>query len=113
MRDFIFTDDVVDGMLLALESGPPCLPINLGSGVGITIKQLVETIVHQVSTPPRVEWDTSRPTGDPVRVLSTSRAEQVLGFRAKTSLEEGIRKTIKWYLDHRDLASRKRSVLHA
>jgi len=113
VRDFIFSQDLAAGLLLALEKAPPCVPINLGSGVGVTIKQLAETIAASMSRPPRIAWDPSKPTGDPVRILSTARAEKLLGFRAATSLNEGVKLTTEWYLANRSLASRKRSTLRA
>jgi len=98
IRDFIFVDDVVEGMLMAQELAPTCLPINLGSGSGVTIKKLAQIIVSTIPTKPKLSWDTSKPTGDPVRILSTKRAENLLGFKAKTSLEDGMKKTVEWYL---------------
>lgn len=97
-RDFIFVDDVVEGMLLALEKAPPCVPINLGCGKGVTIKKIAQTIANSVSTKPRLSWAVEKPTGDPVRILSMKRAENFLHFKAKTSLEVGIKKTVEWYL---------------
>src|SRR3989344_6874921 len=97
-RDFIFVDDVVEGMLLAQELAPPCVPINLGAGIGVTIKKIAQTIANTISTKPKLSWDTSKPTGDPVRVLSMKRAENLLGFAAKTSLEDGIKNTVEQYL---------------
>lgn len=98
VRDFIFVDDVVEGMLIALEVAPPCIPINLGSGRGFTIKKIAQVIAKTVPKKPKLSWDTSKATGDLVRVLSMDRAEKLLGFRAKTPLEEGIKKTVEWYL---------------
>ena len=97
-RDFIFVDDVVEGMLLAQGLAPPCVPINLGAGIGVTIKKIAQTIANTISTKPKLSWDTSKPTGDPVRVLSMKRAENLLGFAAKTSLEDGIKNTVEQYL---------------
>ena len=91
-------------MLAALELAPPCLPINLGSGIGVAIAQVVETILREVPSPPAVEWDATKPAGDPVRVLRTTRAKEVLGFQPKTSLEDGVRGTIQWYAENKDLA---------
>lgn len=98
MRDFIFVEDVVDGMLLALEKAPACVPINLGSGKGVTIKKIAQTIANAIPDKPKLVWDMNKPTGDPVRILSIGRAEKLLGFKAKTSLERGIQKTVEWYI---------------
>lgn len=97
IRDFIFVENVVEGMLLALEKAPPSMPINLGSGKGVTIKKLAQTIAN-ATTRAELKWDKNKPTGDPVRVLSMKRAEDLLGFKTKTSLEDGIKKTVEWYL---------------
>jgi len=113
VRDFVFSQDVVDGMLLALEKAPPCTPVNLGASAGVTIRELAEIIVERLPTPPEIRWDASGPTGDPVRLLSTKRAEELLGFRANTSLAEGIQKTIDWYRSNTGLANRKRGALNA
>lgn len=110
-RDFIFSDDAADGMLLALEIGKPCLPVNLGSGVGTTIKELVETILRWAPVSPKVQWDPTGITGDPVRILSMDRAEEVLGFRPAHSLDEGVKKTIQWYLENKELAGQKKRAL--
>ena len=113
VRDFIFSEDVVDGILLALEKAPPCVPINLGASVGVTIRELAETIVERLPRSPTIQWDVSKPAGDPVRLLSTRRAAELLGFHAKTSLGEGVRRTIDWYLSNTALANQKRGVLDA
>lgn len=97
IRDFIFVDDVVDGMLTAMQKGPPCVPINLGSGKGVTIKKIAQTIANSIPAKPKLQWDRNKPTGDPVRILFMKRAQHVLGFKANTSLKEGIRKTVEWY----------------
>lgn len=97
-RDFIFVDDVVEGMLLAQELAPPYLPINLGSGKGVTIKKIAETIANTFPVKPEFIWDINKPTGDPIRILSMKRAEELIGFKAKTALVDGIKKTVEWYL---------------
>lgn len=97
-RDFIFVDDVVEGMLIALENSPSCTPINLGSGKGVTIRKIARTIANAIPNQPKLIWDTNKPTGDPVRILSMKRAESLLKFKARTSLEDGIKKTVEWYL---------------
>ncbi len=117
VRDFIFSKDCVEGMLKAIIDAPPCLPINLGSGKGYSIRELVTTLVEVVEgmglrKEIDVVWDHSRLSGDPVRILDTSRAERVLGFRAATRLKDGLRETIEWYLANRQLADRRGGELH-
>ncbi len=112
VRDFIFSSDVVDGMLTAMEKAPPCVPINLGSGRGCTIKELAETIARLVPNPRTIEWDSSMPTGDKKRVLDVTRALELIDFRAETSLEKGISSTINWYLSNKSLADKRGGELH-
>lgn len=112
VRDLIYSEDVVKGMLIALEKAPPCIPINIGSGNGYTIKEVAETIANLVPKKPDIQWDVNRPVGDNVRILSTQRSKDLLNFEAKTSLYEGIKKTIEWYLKNSDLANRRGRELH-
>jgi GDP-L-fucose synthase len=107
IRDFVFSEDLAEWLLVAFEKAPPCLPINLGNGSGITIKELAEVIAQRVSHPPKIEWDAEKPTGDPVRVLSMERAKKYLGILPQTPLENGIRKTIEWYIDNKELLQKK------
>jgi GDP-L-fucose synthase len=112
IRDFIYSEDVVEGMLTALSDAPPCLPINLGSGEGRSIKSLAETIADLMPFRPELKWDSTKPTGDNIRVLSTERSKKILGFEAKTSLREGLTKTIQWYAEHRKIADQRGRELH-
>ncbi len=112
VRDFIYLDDAVEAMLIALEKAPSCVPINIGSGKGYTIKEVAETIADLVPTKPKIQWGASRPIGDKIRILATQRAKDLLNFEAKTSLREGVKKTIAWYLENRDLANRRGRELH-
>lgn len=95
VRDFVYCDDVADGMILAMEQGYD-KPINLGSGIGYSVKQLVEAIVSNLEVRPEVIWDTSKPSGDAIRVMDIERAKSI-GYRPKVSLEEGIKLTMSWY----------------
>ncbi len=104
VRDFIFSAELAEWLMVALEKAPPCVPINLGSGKGVTIKEVAETIAKCVPEPPQIEWDKSKPAGDPIRLLSVKRAREIMGFRLKTGLQEGIKKTVAWYLQNRELA---------
>ncbi len=112
VRDFIYSEDVVGGMMLAMEKAPPCFPINLGSGQGCTIKTVAETIVDLVSPKPEIEWDLSKPTGDQTRILAIERAREVLGFEPETPLREGLKKTVEWYIANTDLANHRGKELH-
>ena len=112
VRDFIYSEDAAYWMLVAMEKAPPCLPINLGSGKGITIKELVEIISSCIPNPPDVEWDTTKPSGDPVRILSTQRAEEILGYKLMTDIKDGVQKTIQWYIDNKQILKSKKESSH-
>lgn len=101
VRDFIHARDVAKGMLTIIEKSPgPKYPVNLGSGKGYSIRNLVKTIIENTSQKPEIIWDTSNPQGDRSRVVDISRARS-LGFNPEISLEEGIRETIEWYLSNK------------
>jgi len=99
VRDFIHARDVAAGMLLVMERGLG-KPVNLGSGTGVSIRRLVEVVVGALGEECDIVWDTTKPAGDKMRVLDTSRA-QSFGFRPSVSLEEGIAETMAWYRAHR------------
>lgn len=102
IRDFIHAKDVARGMLLAVEKN--CTqPINLGSGTQTTIKQVVEVITSCFEEKPEVIWDTSKPSGDAIRLMDISRAKSLLGFECEISLEEGIADTVAWYLENKNV----------
>jgi GDP-L-fucose synthase len=99
IRDFIYSEDVAYWMLEALEKAPSNYPINLGSGEGVTIKDIAETVIRVVKPDMRINWISSGPVGDPVRVMSMERAREILGYTQRTSLAEGLAKTNSWYQD--------------
>lgn len=102
IRDFIYSKDVAFGMLLAVEKGVN-VPVNLGSGTGVTIKELTETIAESVPNGPiKITWDNSKPKGDAMRVMDMKRAKKLLGFECQYSLKQGIQETIKWYLKNKN-----------
>jgi GDP-L-fucose synthase len=96
-REFLFVEDAAEGILLAAERYEKSDPVNLGSAFEISIKELLETIARLTGFEGKIVWDTSRPNGQPRRKLDTSRAEQEFGFRARTSFEEGLQKTVEWF----------------
>jgi len=100
VRDFVYTDDVAEGMLLALEHAADCTPINLASGEGATIKEVVDIIASYIPGL-NVKWDPTKPSGEPMRVLDISRAKERFGFSPKVSLKEGIGRTIEWYKNYK------------
>jgi GDP-L-fucose synthase len=96
-REFLYAGDAAQGILNAAEHYNGSEPVNLGSGQEISIKDLAETIAHLTGFQGRLVWDTSKPNGQPRRALDTRRAAQYFGFRAQTTFEEGLSKTIQWY----------------
>ena len=112
IRDFIYARDCAEGMLLALEKGANCTPINLGSGRGASIRELVEAVVSSFDDPPEVKWDTSKPSGQSVRLMDMTRASEMLGFTPRTSLRQGVRETVAWYLANTELAGNRFNVFH-
>lgn len=99
-RDFIHASDVARGILMAVEKAPGAV-LNLGSGTGLSIKQLVEVIVGQSPIRPEIVWDTSRPLGDRKRIMDVSRA-RAIGFEVAITIESGVTEVTKWYSDHRN-----------
>jgi GDP-L-fucose synthase len=100
-REFLFVEDAAEGILLATEHYNGSEPVNLGSGQEIAIKDLVETISRLTGFSGELIWDTSKPNGQPRRVLDTTRAEEYFGFRAQTDFENGLSQTIDWYRENR------------
>lgn len=96
-REFLYVEDAAEGILLAAEHYNQPDPVNLGSGEEITIRELVYLIRELSGFEGEIDWDTSMPDGQPQRHLDTSRAELEFGFKAKTRLREGLRRTIGWY----------------
>jgi len=96
-REFLYVEDAAEGILLAAEHYNASEAVNLGSGMEISIKELVRLIAHLTGFKGEIRWDTSKPDGQPRRCLDTSKAERLFGFRAHTPFEEGLRRTIDWY----------------
>ena len=106
VRDFIYSKDVARGMMMAVEK-KISLPLNLGSGTGITIKHLIESIIKTVPNKNlKIKWDTSKPSGDKVRVMNMERASSY-GFKCETTLEKGIKETVDWYLNNQNYSEKK------
>ncbi len=101
-REFLYVEDAAEGILLAAERYEKPDPVNLGAGMEIGIKDLVELVARLMDFNGEIKWDTTKPDGQPRRMLSVERAEKEFGFRAQTSFEEGLKKTISWYLEHGD-----------
>ena len=96
-REFLYVEDAAEGILLAAEHYNDSEPVNLGSGMEISIKELAMLIARLTGYQGEFVWDTSKPNGQPRRALDVSRAEKFFGFRAQVPFEVGVRKTIEWY----------------
>lgn len=96
-REFLYVEDAARGIVLAAEKYDKPDPVNLGAGREITIKKLVKTICDQMKFKGKIRWDSTKPDGQPRRMLDVSRAKKEFGFAAKTSFETGLKKTIEWY----------------
>jgi GDP-L-fucose synthase len=97
-REFLYVEDAAEGIVLAAEKYDKADPVNLGAGMEISIKDLVGTICCLMDFRGEIRWDSSKPDGQPRRMLDVSRAEKEFGFKAKTGFEDGLEKTIAWYL---------------
>jgi GDP-L-fucose synthase len=98
-REFLYVDDAAEGVLRTAETINEPLPINLGTGAEITIRVLAELIALHTGFRGGIHWDTGKPDGQPRRCLDTSRADQLLAWRAQIGLDDGLRRTVQWYRD--------------
>ena len=96
-REFLYVDDAAEGILLAAERYNKPDPVNVGTGREITVKELVSLVAELVKYEGNIVWNTSKPDGQPKRRLDISKAKTEFGFEARTSLREGLKKTIDWY----------------
>lgn len=101
-REFLYVDDCAKGIVLATEKYNKSSPVNLGSGMEITIKDLAKKIKKLTGFNEKIIWDTTKPDGQPRRCLDVSKAKKEFGFVAKTDFEEGLKKTIDWYLRNKN-----------
>jgi GDP-L-fucose synthase len=98
-REFLYVDDAAEAILLATERYDGEEPVNLGAGMEVSIRNLAHLIAQLTGFDGELRWDPSKPNGQPRRSLDVSRAERLFGFRARTSFEEGLRRTVAWYED--------------
>ena len=96
-REFLYVDDAAEGIMLAAEKYNEPEPVNLGAGFEISIKDLIHLIVNLTHYEGKIVWDTSKPNGQPRRMLDVRRATDHFGFKSKTQLKEGLQKTIEWF----------------
>lgn len=96
-RDFLFADDIAEGLLLAAEKLEAPEYVNLGSGVEVSIREVTDLIVKHAGFAGAVRFDATKPGGDPRRNTDVTRARALLGFQPKVTIEEGMRRTVEWY----------------
>jgi GDP-L-fucose synthase len=97
-REFLYVEDAAEGILLAAEKYNSSEPVNLGSGMEISIKELITLIAKLTGYEGKLVWNTSKPNGQPRRRLDVSKAEKEFGFKAQVNFQEGLHRTIDWYI---------------
>ena len=100
-REFLYVEDAAEGILLAAEQYDGSLPVNLGTGEEVAIRDLAGIIAAEVGFTGTIEWDTTKPNGQPRRCLDVSRAKQLFGFQARHRLRDGLKKTVQWFQANR------------
>lgn len=105
-REFLYVDDAAQGIILATEYYNKPDPVNLGAGQEIKVKDLVYLIKESIGFKGEVQWDTTKPNGQPRRRLDTSKAKNEFDFEAQVKLREGLKKTVEWYIKRRDCQNR-------
>ena len=103
-REFLYVDDAAQGIVAAAERYDGANPVNIGSGEEVSISDLVALIAELVGFQGEIRWDSTKPDGQPRRRLETTRAKERFDFEARVPLHEGLRRTIDWYLGHREEA---------
>lgn len=105
-REFFYVEDAAEAICLAADSYNKSEPVNIGAGFEISIRELTELVAGLSGFSGKIVWDTSKPDGQPRRMLDTSKALKEFGFKAKTDLTTGLAKTIAWYREHRHLLNK-------
>lgn len=98
-REFLYVEDAAEGIILATERFDKPDPVNLGAGFEIKIRDLVNLIVKIAGFSGNIEWDATKPDGQPRRMLDTGLAEKEFAFKAKTQFEKGLKEAIAWYIN--------------
>lgn len=101
-REFLYVEDAADGIVTAAEKYNGDLPVNLGSGYEISIKDLTEMVARLTDFKGKIVWQTDKPNGQPRRGLDVTRAREIFGWSAQVPFEEGMKRTIEWFKANRD-----------
>ena len=96
-RDFLYSDDAIDGLIMSAEKYNKTEPLNLGSGKEITIEHLAKIIMKLIDVKLEIKWNTDMPNGPPRRCINFEKAKNEIGFTPKVTLEDGLKNTIEWY----------------
>lgn len=99
-REFFYVEDAAEAIILATERYDKSDPVNIGAGFEISIQELVNLLVELTGYKGGIAWDTTKPDGQPRRMLDTTRAFKEFGFKARTDFREGLKKTIDWYIEN-------------
>lgn len=108
-REFLYVEDAAEGIVLAAERKDDPDPLNLGTNMEISIKNLVELIVKLTGFKGGIQWDATKPDGQPRRCLDTQKAQKAIGFKAKVGFEEGMKRTIEWFRANQNAHASARS----
>ena len=104
IRDVIYIDDFVDAVMLSMEKMDTYDLVNIGLGKGYSLKEILKTILEVDGyANAAITYDPSKPSTIPVRLVDSSKSESALGFKPATSLREGLKKTVQWYRESRNL----------
>jgi GDP-L-fucose synthase len=106
-REFLYVEDAADGIITAAEKYNGDLPVNLGSGYEIAIKDLTEMVARMTGFEGKIVWQTDKPNGQPRRGLDVTRAKELFGWSAQVSFEEGMRRTIEWFKENQQAIESK------
>ena len=99
-REFLYVDDCAEGFVLAAERYDGAEPVNLGTGIETSIRDLATVVAELTGFEGEIVWDPTMPNGQPRRSLDASRARELFGFEARTTLRDGLERTIAWYREH-------------
>jgi GDP-L-fucose synthase len=102
-REFLYVEDAAEAIVLAAEKYDAAEPVNLGSGQEVSVRELVELIRNMAQYEGTIVWDRTRPDGQPRRSLDISKARDLLGWQAGTTLRQGLERTMEWYVARQDL----------
>lgn len=112
-REFLYVDDAAEGIVLASERYNGAEPVNIGAGMEITIKELVNVLRDLIGYSGDIRWDTSKPNGQPRRSLNVDRAQREFGFKASTDFPTGLRNTVDWWVSRGNRQWRPRAEVGA